>query len=313
MKLAGLTIVAALLADSGPVGAQVVPAIPRTADGRPDFQGDWVTRFPPAVFQRLEGATGLVVGDEEAHALMLSIWKHDQERKVSDPGDALATVYLLPKVKGEWRTSMLTNPTDGQAPLTAHAEALRKRSDDMFEAPADGPELRDWSERCLSGTGTAPFGMYPTGNIRQIVQTRDHVMIYSDDSGDARIIGVGAEHRPAAILTFTGDSVGRWEGDVLLVETLGLRDEWPERTLLPGLVVGAKSKVIERFSLVESDELLYQFTVEDPELYTQPWTAEYVMARQATRFFEHACHEGNYSLGNILRIARAAERKPVKP
>ena len=112
-----------------------------------------------------------------------------------------------------------------------------------------------------------------------------------------------------AILTFTGDSVARWEGDVLVVETLGLRDEWPERTLLPGLVVGAKSKVIERFSLLGPNELFYQFSVEDPELYKEPWSAEYVMARQTVRFFEHACHEGNYSLGNILRIARAAERK----
>ncbi len=313
MKIAGITLVAMLLAGGGPAVAQIAPVIPRTAEGRPDFHGDWVTRFPPEIFQRIEGATGLVVGDEEAHALMLSMWKHDQERNVSDPGDELATVYLLPKVKGEWRTSMLTSPTDGKAPLTAHAEALRKRSDEMFEAPADGPELRDWSERCLSGTGTAPFGMYPTGNIRQIVQTRDHVVIYSDDSGDTRIVAIGAEHRPAAILTFTGDSVARWEGDVLLVETLRLRDEWPERTLLPGLVVGAESKVIERFSLLGPDELFYQFTVEDPELYKEQWSAEYVMARQTARFLEHACHEGNYSLGNILRIARAAERQPVKP
>jgi len=313
MKIADMTVVALLFAGTAPAGAQVAPVIPRTAEGRPDFQGEWVTRFPPAVFQRIKGATGLVVGDEEAHALMLSMWKRDQEEKVADPGDELATVYLLPKVKGEWRTSMLTSPADGKAPLTAHAETLRKQADAMFDSPADGPELRDWSERCLSGTGTAPFGMFPTGNIRQIVQTRDHVMIYSDDSGDTRIVGVGAKHRPAAILTFTGDSVARWEGDVLLVETLGLRDEWPERTLLPGLVVGAKSQVIERFSLLGPDELFYQFTVEDPVLYTHPWSAEYIMVRVAARFFENACHEGNFSLGNILRIARAAERKLVKP
>jgi hypothetical protein len=162
------------------------------------------------------------------------------------------------------------------------------------------------------GTGSAPFGMFPTQNIRAFVQTRDNLVIYSEDQGDTRIIGIGASARPAAIVSFLGDSTARWEGDVLIVETTGQRGERPARSLLPGLMVGTGARVIERFSLIGPDEMLYRFTVEDPLLYASPWSAEYSMTRKHVTTYEHACHEGNYAIPDILRIARNRDGKPKK-
>ncbi len=300
-----------LLLTAAPVLAQPA-AIPRTADGHADFHGVWTTRFPPFLFQRAKGAETLVVDDKTAHAIILAIYKSDQAEPVFDPGDDLATIYALPKVNGEWRTSMLTSPADGKAPLTDEAQRLDKASGEMFEASPDGHEMRDWSERCLLGSGGAPFGMFPTENIRKFIQTPENLVIYSDDLGEARLIGIGAARRPAAIVSFLGDSIARWEGDVLVVETTGIRGERTERALLPGLMVATSSRVIERFSFIDPDELLYQFTVDDPVLYSAPWSAEYSMVRQNLTTYENACHEGNYALTNILRIARNRDGNPVK-
>jgi hypothetical protein len=290
--------------------AHAQPATPpaRTSDGRPDFHGVWASRFQPWLFQRANGAATLVVDDKTALALARAIYERDQKDPVTDPGDALATIYALPKVNGEWRTSMLTTP-DGIAPLTEEAKRLEASYGVLFGTPADNPETRDFAERCFVGSGNAPFGMFPTENLREFIQTPDHLVIYSDDLGDTRIIGIGANPRPSDVVTFLGDSTARWDGDVLVVETRHTRSDRADRAMLPGLLVGAGSIVTERFSLISPDELLYQFTVTDPALYTRPWSAEYSMVRQDYLTYENACHEGNRSLTHILLAARIADER----
>ncbi len=306
--LAALALVSAAPA-LAPALAQTPVAIPRTPGGQPDFHGVWTTQFPPFFFQRTGPTKELVIDDAKAMAIAREIYEADQTYAVRDPGDDLDTVYLPPRVNGEWRTSMVTVPEDGVAKLTPEAERINAAIGAMFEASADGHEMRDWSERCLVGTGSAPFGMFPTQNLREFVQTRDNLVIYSEDQGDTRIIGIDAKARPPAIVSFLGDSVARWEGDVLVVETTGQRGERPARSLLPGLMVGAGARVIERFSLIGPDELLYRFTVEDSSLYAAPWSAEYSMTRRDVTTYEHACHEGNYAIPDILRIARNRDPK----
>jgi hypothetical protein len=288
-------------------------AIPRTQDGRPDFHGVWATDLLPLTFQRVRGATKLVVGDVEAQALSANLFGAFTGGTVTDPGDLLAMGRSLPSVNGEWRTSMIISPDDGKSPLTAEGQRLNAQEAARAMAIPDGHEQRPWGERCLGSTGRAPFGIYPTANLREVVQTHDHLLIYSDDTGEVRIVGIGAKPRPSAIVSFNGDSVAYWKGDVLVVETKGLRGEQSGREILPGLVVRDGSKVIERFSLLRADELLYQFTVEDPGVYSGPWSAEYSMRRQDVTTYESGCHEGNYSVPNILKAARENDRLPIVP
>jgi hypothetical protein len=138
-------------------------------------------------------------------------------------------------------------------------------------------------------------------NMKKIVQTRDHVMILAEMVHDARIVRMNEEHLPADIRMWMGDSIGRWEGDTLVVDTTNFNDQ-------PALrLAGRNLHVVERFTRLDSGRLRYQFTVEDSTVWTAPWSGEYVWPASSERVFEYACHEGNYALGNIMRGARLLE------
>ena len=146
------------------------------------------------------------------------------------------------------------------------------------------------------------------------MQTRDHVMIMTEMVHDARIIRLGGERLPKTLRPWMGDSIGRWEGTTLVVDTTNFRDgsgfygdaggnyPWDENL-----------RVVERFTLLDADTLLYQFEIDNPTAYTRPWKGELTMSRSTERIYEYACHEGNYSLENMLRGYRATERKTVGP
>jgi len=169
-------------------------------------------------------------------------------------------------------------------------------------------EVRPVFERCLTGTGSPPMWLVPAENIRQIVQTPDHMMLYTEEGGDLRVFGINASHRPAALTSNLGDSVARWEGDVLVVETVGARDHaFP--FFNNRYVVRRQSRVVERFSFVSPDEILYRFTIDDPAVYTRPWSGEFSLSRARVRAYEFGCHEGNYSLPGILGAARIADAR----
>jgi len=170
--------------------------------------------------------------------------------------------------------------------------------------PYDEPEIRPLAERCLMGFGsTAGPPMLPVlyNNLKRIVQTEDTVMILVEMVHDARIIRMNQEHAPPEVTTWLGDSVGHWEGDTLVVDTTNFRDT-------PSLGQASRNlHVVERFTRVDADTLLYQFTVEDPTVWTAPWSGEYVWPASDDKVYEYACHEANYSFGGILRGARILE------
>ena len=225
------------------------------------------------------------------------------------------------QIDGQWRTSIITDPPNGRRPPpTPEARAQRASLAGFFRpntgsawwlendlnapGPYDDPEIRPLSERCLLGFGsTAGPPMLPVlyNNLKRIVQTEDTVMILVEMVHDARIIRLNQAHAPAEIRTWLGDSVGHWEGDTLVVDTTNFRDT-------PALGQASRNlHVVERFTRIDADTLLYQFTVDDPTVWTAPWSGEYVWPASENKVYEYACHEANYSFGGILRGARVLE------
>ena len=227
------------------------------------------------------------------------------------------------QIDGQWRTSIITDPPNGRRPpLTAAAQAaraalagfLRPNSgtawwliENGLDAPGpyDDPEIRPLAERCLLGFGsTSGPPMLPVlyNNLKRIVQTEDHVMILVEMVHDARIVRMNDEHAPPEIRKWLGDSVGHWEGDTLVVDTTNFTDT-------PALSGASRNlHVVERFTRIDADTLLYQFTVDDPTVWSAPWSGEYIWPATRDRVYEYACHEANYSFRGILGGARILEQ-----
>jgi hypothetical protein len=207
---------------------------------------------------------------------------------------------------GRKPTSWVIDPPDGRVPpMTAAARATAAaRNADAREHPADGPENRSLQERCLSFNAGPPINLGPYNNYVQILQNRDTVIIYTEMIHDARIVPLdGRPHAAPPIRQWLGDSRGRWDGNTLVVDTTNFTDKTGYRN------TGEQLHLVERFTRLDKDTLRYEFTVDDPETYTRPWTAAIPMTRSDDRIFEYACHEGNHSLPDILQGARYEERQ----
>ncbi len=222
------------------------------------------------------------------------------------PGDALA--YM----NGMFRTSLIVEPEDGQIPWREEGEALRRQQRitlPMGRGESDGPEGRTLSDRCLvSFSSTAPFMSSLYNNNVQIVQSPTHVVLLAEMVHNARIVRIDQSFRDLPYEQWLGDSIGYYEGDALVVETRGF-NPWQvgkERLTSEGM------HLTERFTRVEDGKLHYSFTIDDPDLYTQPWTAEFPMY-SGENLYEYACHEGNYSMRAILAGARTSEVNPSTP
>jgi len=225
-------------------------------------------------------------------------------------------------VDGQKRSSILIDPPDGKIPQMkpeARQRLARLRAaavdPSAGEAAAasgppgafDGPESRPLAERCLLGfnstAGPPTLPNYFYNNLKQIVQTKDHIMILVEMVHDARIIRIQDRHTPGGIRKWMGDSVGHWEGDTLIVETRNFRPEQSFRGSSENAVV------TERFTRVANDKIVYRFTVEDPTTFTAPFTGELPFITVDANIYEYACHEGNYALPGILSGAREAEKE----
>jgi hypothetical protein len=232
---------------------------------------------------------------------------------------------LYTVVDGRKRASLLIDPPDGRVPqMTPQArqrfarnirptsDQTAREDDPGFEANGayDDPERRPLGERCLMGFGSTSgppvLPNYFYNNLHQIVQTKDSVMILTEMVHDARIVRMNAEHLPKTVTKWMGDSVGRWEGDTLVVDTTNFSEKTRFRGSTPNL------HIVERFTRTDAKSLLYRFTIEDLETWTAPWTGEYTWPVTDELMYEYACHEGNYAMGNILRGARLKEANDAK-
>jgi hypothetical protein len=283
--------------------------VPRTSFGAPSIEGTWGANF---IFT-LEASEGTPLTLPENEAQALANTRANQIAKIFDEQlDPEIPVNIkntdgLPIVRGERRTRAVVVPADGKLPYTP--EALKEVKGAGSPAKYDNHEERPNWERCITNVGLPPVTFTRASNLRRIVQTPTHVVLHTEYGDEARIIPFADKHRLEVLHTVLGDSIARWEGDTLVIETVSLPDRDRKRAFSNNMMVPGDAKVIERLTRVSDDELLYQFTVEDPKTYSAPWLAEYSVFRTEQPMFEHACHEGNYSIRNILQGGRVADAK----
>jgi hypothetical protein len=294
---------------------------PRTPDGKPDIQGTF-TFATITPLQRPEALSDKDVLSPEEAARFEESENKRLNRDLYDPEKGQPSAGNPPRSQGgvlsyndfwyergnqlteDRRTSLIVDPPDGRIPFTAAtrariAERAARNNAGVFEDPEDLSLV----DRCILGFNSGPpmfSGNYK--NNLQIVQTPGYVVIFNEMVHNARIIPT--DGRPHGTLPrWTGDSVGRWEGDTLVVETVNFRRE----TSLPGST--ADTRVVERFTRVDPKTIDYQFTVTDPTAYTRPWTAVMPLRAMDELLYEYACHEGNYGMMDVLRGARFREKQ----
>ncbi len=282
-------------------------AAPRTAYGQPSLEGVWASNAL-LMLEATSRTPKLVVPEAEAGPLAKAAAEQMAagfERGLDPEAPAmLRSLDGFPRVRGERRTRLVVEPADGKVPYTAEA---RREVQFPPRQSYDNPEDRPAPERCLSGVGTPPMTTLNYATRLRIVQTRDNVVLHMEYGDDVRIVPFAAAHGPRATQTSQlGDSIAHWEGDTLVIETVAQPDS-NRRHAFPTLLVPGEATVIERLTRVSKTELDYQFTVIDPKTFTGPWLGEFSWSASSQPMYEHACHEGNYSLPNILAGARHAE------
>lgn len=331
-KLMVCTALAAALA--GAAFAQSAPGYtpPKTPWGAPDVQGFWNSTSITSL-QRPAGVEKLTVTEREAREIvednpLIMLTREEEASQGQDPNntDALADKNTdrgynafwidpgtkLATVKGELRTSWIVEPANGRIPFKPGAQRWGGSPPAASGVNFDGPETRPLFDRCLMtetmGGPVMQNAMY--NSTLQIVQSPDAVMIAVEMVHHARVIPIvanaaAAKHGPDVIPKWTGDSVGWYEGDELVVETRNVHPLQPS-------LISPTGKVTERFSRWSDGQVLYAFTVNDPSLYTQPWRGEMAL-NQSQPMYEFACHEGNYAMAGMLAGARVLESKGIKP
>jgi hypothetical protein len=300
---------------------------PRTADGRPDLQGNWTNNSITPLQRPKQWAGRLTLTDAELAQLKQLVVEVTEDGGDAQFGDsvvenALAGVknpsstdsgtgnynhfWLVDRTVHDRRTSLLIDPPDGRLPPLT--EEARKRQEAAAAARGrdrrlDNPEDRGLGERCVN------FGVPKLGagynSYYQIVQTPGHVVFVSEMAHDARIIPLdGRPHVPKDVRLWNGDPRGRWEGDTLVVESTNFSPKSEFRGS------GENLHLVERFTRVGPDTLNYQVTVTDPTVWTKSWTAMIPLNRTDELIYEYACHEGNYrSMEGSLKGTRVLEQE----
>jgi len=294
---------------------------PRTAWGDPDLRGVWTgsSITPLERPQEFAGREFLTEAEAAAVEERAARDRVDRPPKPGDPG-TYNQIWFDPasRVVPTRRTSLIVDPPDGRLPFTAEGRSHQVRSTARYGVgPRDSWVDLDTGERCLTDGMPLPYWTGYNNNY-QLFQSRDYVVILAEMFRDRRIIAL--DGRPHGnVPQWLGDARGRWEGDTLVVETTRFADKahywWVSawRASRPTL------RLTERFTRVDAETIDYQFTVDDPVMFTRPWTAAFPLTtNQASRgvtvgqLYEYACHEGNYALPNVLAGARAAKENAAE-
>ncbi len=315
------------------IAAALALAAPAVAAERPDLTGVW-TNSSLTKLTRPSGV-GLVVPEAEAKAMAeRALRMVDADSAPTDPRAGappagavggynqfwLDNGRSFARVDGQRRTSWIVEPADGQIPWSAAGLAAAREAAARPNRPPDGPESLAPADRCLIGSrGSGGPGMLNNiyNNTYQLVLTPQSLVIVVEMMHDARVVPIHptaarakASHGHAALHPWLGDSVGWWEGDTLVVETVNVH---PEQGANGPYLLSAQARVTERFKRISAGEIGYGFEVVDPVHYSKPWRTEMVFTRSDGAVYEYACHEGNYAIHGILNGARVAEGRPAQP
>ena len=312
-----LTLSAALA--SGQTESSVVP---RTAWGAPDLGGIWDFRTMTPLERPRDLADKDAWSMEEAAAYEQQVLER-RERGALNPGSAHAAWWLDngTELTDDRRTSLIVDPPDGRIPpLTPKAIEIQEaqtalerpvRLRQSRRSPVHGPEDLGIGERCLVGFSSGP-PITPSAynNNLMVFQTPDHVVPVTEMVHEARVVPLdGRPPISKSIRQWLGDSRGRWDGDTLVVESTNFSDKIASfNTLSVAIGAGDTLHLTERFTRVDAETLLYEFTIDDPDTFTRPFTAAIPMKWTEAPLYEFACHEGNRGLVGMLRGARAVER-----
>jgi len=329
---------AALVCGATAAQAQRQGPPPRTADGHPDLTGVW-SNASLTWLERPANLKGPTLTEAEAQRLAAADplkRAAEADSRPSDPnagpppagalGAAHSAVFLdagsaYARIKGEYRTSWIVDPADGRLPLTELGRT-RQREAAATSSRLDptGPEHLAPNDRCLIGSrGSGGPGMLNNiyNSNYQFVLAPDALVVVVEMGFGTRAIPIfksqaaaRAAHRPAVLALWMGDSVAWWEGDALVVETVNVN---PQQGRFGPIFLSGRGRVTERLTRISAREIGYEFRVEDPVYYTQPWRAEMVLAALGGQIYEYACHEGNYAMRGVLGGARAAEAAAPKP
>jgi hypothetical protein len=300
----------------------------RTPDGHPDFQGVWanntvtplqrpkqwenkttLTDAEIAELQKVASRIDENDGDAQFGDGLINAILNGNEKPISyDPGTGNYNQFWI--VERDWhdrRTSLIIDPPDGRLPPTT-PEGQKRRAAEIEYRKAhafEDPEVFPLGERCVNFGIPRLQAAY--NSYLQIVQAPGYVMIMNEMAHDARVIPLdGRPHLDSRLRVWNGDSRGRWEGDTLVVETTNFSPKSDFMGSHDGL------HLTERFTRVSADVLNYEFTVNDPTMWTRPWTAMIPLRHKDEMVFEYACHEGNEAIPDMLRGHRYEERQASK-
>ena len=310
-------VIAAVLVLPPALGAQSAAnrwTATRTPDGQPDLQGYWTNATVTPLERPAELAGKEFLTEEEAIA-------YEKQKRLQEASQAKDDIHYdnviwqsesYEKGVSRRRTSLIVDPADGRVPsLTPEGRRLVAG---LRRGSADNAESRTLGERCISRGNEGPpmLGANYNANL-QILQTGQAVAIRHEMIHGTRIIPLdGRPHLSPRLRQLGGDSRGRWEGSTLVVDTTNFTAtpnfRAPSSLGRQDIITSRDLHVIERFTRVDAGAILYRFTVDDPTMWTRPWSGELLMRKWDGPIFEYACHEGNYGLGFILAAARAQEK-----
>jgi hypothetical protein len=306
--LAAMTITGAVQA--APAPSHIKPAKPahHAANylGHPDFEGVWSLNSLTKL-ERPRNIPNLVMTPEQVKMPAPQILPNDAVGTAdSDPLDSFRSTWS--EMDGQYRSSWLTFPADGRLPYSDAGNKLYGK-----RGTNDNPEGRSNYERCIyMPQGGPPMLNAAYNNNITIVQTRDAIAILQEANHEVRTIRLNTRTH-GGVPQWFGDSVGWWEGQTLVVETVGFTPSQTDRRASTArLVMSPNAKVIERFTRLSDRQIKYEFSVDDPEVFTQVWKGEMPLTHTTEPTFEYACHEGNYGLANILSGARYEEEQKAK-
>ena len=322
----GVIVAAVSSSAQSPAPAAGTWTATRTPGGHPDLQGIWTMHtFTPLVrparytgqeflTEKEAAELATLLTEDDVDPLAAGIFgasDEDRRKRVvqNDPTHYDNALWLATDLKplSSNRTSLIYDPPDGKIPPVT-PDAVQRAAARRAAAGFDSYENRPLQERCIMWTHEGPPMLPPPYNdVLQISQTPGYVLVIREVETAPRLIPTdGRPHGSENIRRWGGDSRGRWEGDTLVVDTTNFTD----KTAFQGS--SAALHVVERFTRVSADRIRYQFTVDDPNTWTSPWSAEIPMIATKGPLYEYACHEGNYGMPDTLRGARYAEKEAAR-